>query len=340
MSCPFQSPGRQAEGVRDGKPSGFPALPVPSPAVELPDPMMNVPAPKDVTNRADQGHSVNPSVMSSPDWAVERPWEAPTMPPSRRVSNADSSTTEMVRVKSNVSDITASVVSEGTAAMYAEADRALKKLILEEEPAIVKKEPVENIPTSLPTEHKSTPFNFSCHFGWSGDEAEDLTDMPSTKAAFLARLNEAKDGVSFVKNGMSSYQDEINRGRHHEFNVPFIKHQNEAALNTRLQLNTINKKLDEVAGEVEDFSDDDADIEEKLTVAYKHAAPWIKRTQRIVGDAHVWYKLNYTMQAANTAANTAAKSRVKTHVSLFNHFYSRLIESKTEALKAARNGKS
>jgi hypothetical protein len=228
----------------------------------------------------------------------------------------------MVRVKSNVSEMSVSAFSEGTVAKINDIDRALKEFVLAEEPAVVKREPVENIPTSMPVNPKPTPFSFSCHFGWSGDEAEDLTDMPSTKAAFLAKLKDAKDGVNFVKNGMSSYQDEINRGRHHEFNVPFLKHQNEAALNTRSQLNTIGRKLDEVFEDMEDISDDDANLEEELTEAYKKAAPWIKRTQRIVGDAHVFYKLNYTMQAANTVA--VAKPRARSHVSLFNHFCSPL----------------
>lgn len=261
-------------------------------------------APADITNRADN----TTSVMSSPD-----PWSAPTLPASRRGSNVESSFTDfpgLSKFKSSVSEMSESVFSEASAARFNELDRQLEQFVLEQEPAQPKKESAENIHTTLADPDKSTPFDFNCHFGWSGDQAEDLSDMPTTKAAFLRKLAEAKDGTSFVTAGMIAYQAEINSRHHHKFKTIFLKHQNEAVIVTNEQLDTINEHFDEVIEEVRSFNDSDANIKEELAEAYKHARPWILRTQRIVSDAHVFYKLNYTVKAANTAANNRKRLHV------------------------------
>ena len=239
----------------------------------------------------------------------------PTVPSTRRSSAVDSSfygTPSLSRFTSNTSEVSESVFSEGSAAPWAELDRKLEKLVLEEEPKKVKNIPAADIPTEIPDELKHAPYTFDCAFGWTGNHSEDLEDHPITKKAFVEKLAEAKQGTEFVANALIAYQSEINSRRHHKFPTGFLAHQNHAIVVTNDQLDTINEKLDAVIAEVKAIHDDDENIKAELVDAYKHAAPWMKRTQRIIYDAHVFYKLNYTMGGAKAKAVKKKTSPVST----------------------------
>ena len=246
--------------------------------------------------------SPGPGDMNEYFGATSSPEPMPsTVPSTRRSSSAYYGCPSLSRFTSNASEVSESVFSERSAAPFAELDRKLEKLVLEEEPEKVKDIPAADIPTEIPDEIKHTPYTFDCAFGWTGNHSEDLEDQPITKKAFVEKLAGAKEGTEFIANALIAYQHEINSRRHHKFPSGFLAHQNHAIVVTNDQLDTINGKLDAVVAEVKAIPDDDENIEEGLVDAYKHAVPWVKRTQRIIYDAHVFYKLNYAMGAKSQA---------------------------------------
>lgn len=260
-----------------------------------------------------------------------------TVPSTRRSSAVESAYYEcpsLSRFTSNASEVSESVFSERSAAPFAELDRKLEKLVLEEEPEKVKNIPAADIPTEISDELKHTPYTFDCAFGWTGNHSEDLEDQPITKKAFVEKLAEAKEGTEFIANALIAYQTEINSRRHHRFPTGFLAHQNHAIVVTNDQLDTINGKLDAVIAEVKAIPDDDNNIKEELVDAYKHAAPWVKRTQRITYDAHVFYKLNYTM-----GAKTKAVKKKTSPVSSFDPMPLAADFVEVEVPGSMRNGK-
>ncbi len=248
------------------------------------------PAPGDITDYFDTTSSPEPV--------------PPTLPSTRRSSAVGSSYNDYPSLStfpSNLSEVSESVFSERSAAPWAELDRKLEKLVIEKEPGQVKNIPAAEIPTEIPDELKAAPYGFDCAFGWTGNQDKDLANSPETKKAFLEKLAEAKEGTDFIGSALIAYQSEINSRRHHKFPTGFLQHQNTAIVVTNDQLDTINGKLDAVIAEVNAINDDAENIEEELVEAYRHAAPWVKRTRRVLFDAHVFYKLNYTMGAKNKA---------------------------------------
>jgi hypothetical protein len=233
-----------------------------------------------------------------------------TVPSTRRTSVNASPGAEffqLSRFASNISGVSESVFSETSAAPYSEIDRRLETFISQTESGPFEKHPASNIPTVIPDELKKTPFAFPCAFGWTGDECDDLEETPDTKAAFLGKLDKAKQGIEFVDNGLFMYQTEINSRRHHKFKSAFIDDQNRAIIVTQDQLSQVNAQLDNVIKQVKEISEEDGNIKPELIDAYQHAAPWIKRTQRIIFDAHVFYKLNYSMSASRVTAQKKSK---------------------------------
>ena len=285
----------------------------------------------------------------SPEYEIQDPFSLassplPTYPNTRRPSVADSvavgssaanwaHVTRVASFQSGVSEISESVFSETSAAPFAEIDRRLEQFVLQTEPDAFKKGPAANIPTEIPQELRQQPYGFSCAFGWTGDEKVDIGDMPTTKAAFQAKLVEAKEGSDFILTSLQSYRLEINSRRHHKFNDAFLGHQNTAIMVTMDQLEQINKKVNEVVAEVNALDDKDTNIKEELIEAYKHAAPWIKRTRRVVHDAHVFYKLNYTMGAMKKAGD-----KKKTHVSTLETAETATDTKQVDIAAVARNG--
>ena len=235
-----------------------------------------------------------------------------TNPTTRRGSAIDSSYEDLPTLSTfpssvSQSQVSESVFSETSAAPFFEIDQKLQELVFKEEAEHFKKIPAANIPTDIPDELKHAPFTFDCAFGWTGNQDSDLEDIPKTKEAFLDKLAEAKQGTDFIDNALLSYQTEINSRRHHRFPAGFLSHQNNAIVVTNDQLYQINAQLDGVIREVKAIDDDGADIDDKLVEAYKHAAPWVKRTKRVLFDAHVFYKLNYTMHAKNKSVDKKKK---------------------------------
>ena len=236
-----------------------------------------------------------------------------TNPTTRRGSAIDSSYEDLPTLSTfpssvSQSQVSESVFSETSAAPFFEIDQKLQELVFKEEAEHFKKIPAANIPTDIPDELKHAPFTFDCAFGWTGNQDSDLEDIPKTKEAFLDKLAEAKQGTDFIDNALLSYQTEINSRRHHRFPAGFLSHQNNAIVVTNDQLYQINAQLDGVIREVKAIDDDGADIDDKLVEAYKHAAPWVKRTKRVLFDAHVFYKLNYTMHAKNKSVDKKKKA--------------------------------
>ena len=250
------------------------------------------------------------SFTSSPE-----PLQVPTVPSTRRSSavgsifNGAIPLTRFPTSASQASEVTGlseSFYSETSAAPFADYDRKLEQLVIDNEPDAPVKVPAGEIPTEVPEALKNTPYAFDCAFGWTGDEETDLEDIPKTKAAFLAKLGEAKEGTTFISNALINYQTEINSRRHHKFFQGFLQHQNNAIVVTNEQLDSISDQLDIVMTEVKAISDDDAEIDHKLLEAYQHAVPWIKRTKRVLFDQHVFYKLNY---AFNTKTKSVSKKK-------------------------------
>jgi hypothetical protein len=269
--------------------------------------------------RTPSGPGTPASFPMSPDPIDEEGWDGLTSSPAQNLSTLPSSrrTSEVAiagseffplsRFESNISGVSGSVFSETSDAPYTEIDRKLEQFISQAESGRLEKQPASNIPTTNPDEPKKTPFSFHCAFGWTGDECEDLEETPTTKTALLGKIDEVKQGIEFVENSLYMYQEEINTRRHHKFKSAFIDNQNRAIIVTQDQLTQISAQLDNVIKEVKEIDEEDGIIKPELMDACKHAAPWIKRTQRIIFDAHVFYKLNYSMTASRLSSEKMSK---------------------------------
>ena len=253
----------------------------------------------------------------SPEAERSNPFEVPSSPsvapasmrpspaPTRRGSNAVSFTGESFAVESfaaesfaELSLVTSNtggsvILSEPTIAAIREIDRKLENFLLNNEQA-PKKVSIYELPEEIPEALKHQSFIFHCAFGWDG-VPEDLEDTPLTKAAFLEKLQQEKEGLIFVQNSLQSYMVEVNSRRAHRFKTDFLHTQNSAVTITLEQLDQIEGKVQKVVEEVKAINEHDKDVGQSLLIAYKHAAPWIRRINRLVNSNHIFYKVNYTM---------------------------------------------
>lgn len=262
--------------------------------------------------------TVDPYIMTSPN-----------LPPTRRTSNAGASASiavssaaleslpglkrRLTRADSYVTAVSESITvySEATRNRLNEDDRRLEQFVLDNEAPMEKKQSADEIPTEMPESLKHGSYSFVCSFGWVGDEEVDLDETPLTRESYIEKLEDAKDGIAFVERSVINYQNEINSRGHHKFRTDFLQHQNFACIQVLDQLSEIKAHVDEVIEEINSFlGDDEAELKERLTVAYKHALPWVKRTRRLVSEAHIFYKLNYVL-GRKTAKATKSKDRVK-----------------------------
>ena len=259
-------------------------------------------------------HIINPM---SPEAERSNPFEVPSSPsvapvstrpspvPTRRGSNAVSFTGESFAAESfaaesfaELSLVTSNtggslILSEPTLAAIREIDRKLENFLLHNEQP-PKKVSIYELPEEIPEALKHQSFNFHCAFGWDG-VPEDLEDTPLTKAAFLEKLQQEKEGLVFVQNSLQSYMVEVNSRRAHKFKTDFLHTQNTAVTITLEQLDQIEGKVQEVVEEVKAIDEHDKNVGQSLLIAYKHAAPWIRRINRLVNSNHIFYKINYTM---------------------------------------------
>ena len=247
-----------------------------------------------------------PVFPMSPELECENPFQMASSPeyaplagpPTRRDSFANSSFS-LAQVRSEDGSVACSALSDATGAHFRELDERLRLFLLDNESQL-RNIPAEQISTKpLTTEEKfALPFSFECAFGWSGDPRE-LENTPKNKDAFLSKLDDAKNGCTFIHRTLTEYQTEINSRKNHKFGLDFLKKQNEAIVITRHQLDQIEERIDEVVNEVHAISDNDEGqlLKDELTIAYQHVYPWVMRTKRVVYDNHVWYKLNYVMGA-------------------------------------------
>lgn len=240
----------------------------------------------------------------SPDEEQPNPFEFASSPPAipfssgpspaltRRTStgDADASFADLSLAPTEQS----SVISDGALASISEIDQKLEQFILLNEPPTLRKFSISDLPEDVPENLKHQAFNFHCAFGWDGIP-EDLEDTPKTKKAFLEKLQQEKDGLALVQNSLTAYQAEINSRRAHKFSSGFLQQQNIAIISTMDQLDHIESKVDVVVEEVKAIREDDKDIAKHLVETYRHVAPWIRRTNRIVNSNHIFYKINYTM---------------------------------------------
>jgi regulator of replication initiation timing len=256
---------------------------------------------------------------------------SPNLPPTRRTSNAGASAS--VVVSSAQADLrlpglrrrltradsytttaaseSATVYSEATRNRLNEDDRRLEQFVLDNESPKSKPQTAEQIPTELPETLKHGSYSFVCSFGWVGDEEVDLEETPLSRESYIEKLEDAKDGIDFVEKAVINYQNEINSRGHHKFRSDFLQHQNTACIQTLDQLGEIKEHVDEVIEEINSFlGDDEVELKERLTMAYKHALPWVKRTRRLVSEAHIFYKLNYVL-GRKTVKATKGKERSK-----------------------------
>ena len=261
--------------------------------------------------------TVNPYSMTSPN-----------LPPSRRTSNAGASVAvsstqpferlpgprqRLTRADSytTVASESPTIYSEATRNRLNEDDRRLEQFLLENEPFNEEKQTAEQIPTEMPEILKHGSYSFVCSFGWIGDKDIDLEETPLSRESYIEKLEDAKDGIAFVDRAVINYQTEINSRGHHKFKGDFLHHQNAGCIQTLEQLDEIKVHIDEVIEEINSFlGDDEVELKERLTQAYFHALPWVKRTRRLVSEAHIFYKLNYVL-GRKTIKATKAKERPK-----------------------------
>jgi type IV secretory pathway TrbF-like protein len=217
----------------------------------------------------------------------------------RRMSTAEASAvtgfTPISRCATINSGDGISVYSEATRLIFDEADKRLEQFVHDNEPDEFKEKSAEQIPTEVDESLKQGSFSFDCSFGWTGDEATDLEETAVSQEAYIEKLDDAKDGIAFVTQSVVNYQGEINSRKKHKFTTLFLGHQNQACVVTLNQLDEIQVHIDEVIEEIRSLKEDDDHLKEKLVTAYKHAVPWVKRTRRLVAEAHIFYKLNYVL---------------------------------------------
>lgn len=242
---------------------------------------------------------------------------AARMPALRRMSTADSmlsgpSRTPLSRETSNMmsSAEDATVYSDATRMRFNEDDRLLEQFVNQNEPASFVEQPADEIPTEVEEKLKHGSYSFACSFGWEGKEKEDLEETPLSRESYIEKLEDAKDGIRFVVRAMINYQSEINSRNHHKFKPQFLSHQNQACIVTLTQLDEIEVHLNDVIKEIHSLSEDDAELEKQLARAYTDAIPWVKRTQRLVCEAHIFYKLNYVL--GRSQKTTKPKSALPT----------------------------
>jgi hypothetical protein len=225
------------------------------------------------------------------------------MPSLRRMSTADSMISNTIASATDVS-----VYSEATRVRFNEDDRLLEQFVSQNEPSSFVQQPADNIPIEVDEKMKHGAFSFVCSFGWTGEEKVDLEETPLSRESYIEKLDDAKDGIRFATRAIINYQNEINSRGHHKFKTQFLSHQNQACVVVLSQLDEIEAHLNEVIDEIQSFGEDDAELEEELSRAYTHALPWVKRTQRLVSEAHIFYKLNYVLgrQQKTTKVKRAA----------------------------------